>query len=136
MGYFTYWTHGVATVAENVNAPGFTEKRYGWGYEVQQQTGSKNWFHIPLIAKAGYAHADVYLHADVSNEATIDIIHVREGAEPPVLNKAVNITGQKGKFWWNVEDWTIDAGLVLCVHVNFDGGGKVTFHGAGLRHMT
>lgn len=145
MGYETYWTHGLATVAERPWEAGFTEKRPGWAYEVTQQAGTGNWFHIPLVGHGGGdRHADVYLQVEVDNGATITNVAVWGKFKPgdvgdeaePLGAWHENITGQRDQFSWNLPDNEIKYGLVLCVGVSFDGGGTVKIYGAGLRHMT
>lgn len=122
--------------------------RYGWGTEIKQnyrdkakKERSSNWFHLPIPTptyldddKVDYLHA--YLKGEVNDHAYIKKIHVRHGGHPNsnvIWHKEdYNVTGKKFNLDFNIPDQRCTDPMVICVAVEFEDGGKITFGGAGV----
>jgi hypothetical protein len=141
------WTHGVSVIPEYTKEytghdNGLYMRRAGWGAQVKQKKGTKNWFHFAIPSattldncNVDYYHA--YLRVRVNNDALIDEVHVRvaagpESNSPVIYKKAYNITGQDTTLSFNLPNQRCTGPLVICVHVVFEeDDGEVVFAGAG-----
>jgi hypothetical protein len=138
-----FWTHGVATVVE---LPQLAKLRVhcGIGTFVEQDAGTSGWFHIPIPTPSILDEGQTYfryfaLVASVNANATIDILHLRRGADL-VFSKSVAFTNTRVNQVFDNPDVhtaagaSTGAGMTLCVHVTFLDGtprGRVEFYGAG-----
>jgi hypothetical protein len=138
-----YWTHGVATILEFPNLAK-VRAHTGMGTFVEQDAGTYGWFHIPIptpsILDEGHTYFRYFcLVAKVNENATIDLLHLRRGADL-VFSKTVAFTNTTVNQVFDNPDVSTafgassGAGMTLCVHVAFLDGmkrGRVEFYGAG-----
>lgn len=138
MARYDYWVHGVATFVE-VEGEGIRVTRQGGGTTVQQTANTANWLHLavptPTIIddeeKVGLQI--VAFRAETNENARITDWHMwMNGTQVAQLPLA--LTGANIYQDWEIPNWLVTGGLVLCLRAEFltgDPVGSVTIRGAG-----
>ena len=135
-----FWCHGVDVHVQDEPDQAISVRRNSQGTRVRQDSGS-NWFHFAIPTATQLVDRDVeiwnaYLNADMNANSTIVAVHIYMGAKP----EATRIHEVNSVTWSNrhplnasfdVRNRKIIAPLVMCIKVEFERGGEITFCGAG-----
>lgn len=161
MGDYTYWTNGIATIIETPEQATLVRYRSDFGTIVEQPANTEGWFHIPLTTPSqvnndgAFSLTNVYLTANLSPGATLDLIHIRYGTDL-IFQKPVehNNCGILFSSMFGVPSihlpTSVDVdgpgltmniynnGLVMSIRIKFTGlnGGRVEFKCADVRFTT
>jgi hypothetical protein len=87
------WTQGNAAVIES---PDFcTYKHYGWGLQMEQDSGFGNWVHLPVPTKSGGTWGARYIRLKFytgSADAMVTEVHVYNGNQKKKEFKGLNLS--------------------------------------------
>jgi len=116
-------------------------RRNSQGARIRQNHGG-NWFHfaIPTPAYLGphvIDYWELFVWGTVNAQAELKEVHIWSGGVPTAAKLVVDdfygpITDREfsERFYINEE---FDNSLVICIYVEFEPGGEITFGGAGVR---
>ena len=135
-----FWCHGVDVHVQDEPNSAQQIRRNKEGTRIRQDSGS-NWFHFAIPTATQLVDRDVeiwnaYLKADINGNATIVAVHIYMGGMP----EAVRIHEVNDITWSNrhpldetfdVSNRRLTAPIVMCIKVDFETGGEITFAGAG-----
>ncbi len=152
-----FWTHGVNVVAQHTSH--LTNEHRGlfmmplsWGTVVSQDSGTDNWFHLPIPTPThlddwnswnqhGLLRVKIPSHAEIDKiqifSSTNDTANEKTGKSLATVNFDPVLRNREEELIIDINNRIQAVGpLVMSVHVNFDGDGsvderRVTFIGAG-----
>lgn len=141
---YKFWVHGVDVHVQN--EPNSTDdiRRNSQGTRIRQNRGG-NWFHfaIPtptLLENNEVEHVDAFLRGKINGQATIRKVHIYRGGEPRDFRiLKLDYEEYEGPSndildeLYNLPDEICHDPLVMCIYVEFESGGEITFAGAGAR---
>jgi len=131
-----FMCHGVDVHVQNEPNRAREVKRYGQGTRVRQGSGS-NWFHfaIPTATQLVDKPVEVwntYLKAEINGNATIVSVHTYMGQTRIDKRDGLTLSNRHPlSETFDVSNRKLTDPLVMCVHVEFEEGGEITFIGAG-----
>ena len=141
---YDLWNHGIATVLESPELAWLVQHRTDIGMAVEQDAGTSAWFHLaipatPMLASSGTAMRQFALAATLNAGATLDLIHIRRGADL-VFEMATTFSGRAiDSVVFDIPDVNMSArkggsGIAISLHVRFRSSaprGRFELHGAG-----
>lgn len=141
---YKFWIHGVDVHVQNEPDSADNIRRNSQGTRIRQNRGG-NWFHFAIptpthLKNNEVEHVDAFLRGKVNGQATIRKVHIWRGGEPRdrrIFQKDYSpdeaLSNRVLDEIYNLPDEICHDPLVMCIYVEFESRGEITFAGAGAR---
>ena len=141
---YRFWVHGVDVHVQNEPDRADDIRRNSQGTRIRQNRGG-NWFHFAIPTPTflddhvvNYQNAG--LRGKVNGQATIRKVHIWRGGEPrdrrifkKDYSRAEALSNRVLDESFDFPEGRCEDPLVMCIYVEFENGGEITFAGAGVR---
>jgi hypothetical protein len=141
---YRYFVHGVDVHVQDEPNRADGIRRNSQGTRIRQNSGG-NWFHLAIptptfLDNHVVNYRDAALRGKINGQATIRKVHIWMGGVPRgrrIFKKDYSrdeaLSNRVLLEAFGISEGRCEEPLVMCIYVEFENGGEITFGGAGVR---